>query len=375
MGANNMIVPFFDLKSAPTEIQNHWIDILSSVIRSGQFVGGEILGQFQNNFSNYLGSKYFIGVGNGLDAITLSLRALELPAYSNVAVPAHTFIATWLAVDQAGLHPIGIDVDEKGLINLDQLEGHELDFSAVIPVHLHGQTVDMPRLTTWAKEKNIKVVEDCAQAHGAEVSGKKVGTWGDLGAFSFYPTKNLGALGDAGGVATDDQKLAEKIQNLSNYGSMKSNKYLYSRIGYNSRLDSIQAGILSFNLENLDNWNENRRLSAKQYIRKLSGSGIQIIGNNDSVWHHFAVLIPDRDLVREKLFKLGIGTEIHYPQTAASSFEGLKNHQKQSFQNAEFIAKNILSLPMSPWLRQEEIDYVCENLLNLRKDFTLLIGT
>ena len=348
-------VPFFDLRTVPQEIQDLWKTELGKVIDSGRFIGGEIVSKFEESFAEYIGVEYCIGVGNGLDAITIALKALDLPKGSNVAVPAHTFIATWLAVETAGLNPVGIDVDEKGLISIDELENSKIQFSAVIPVHLHGQPVDMPRLSKWATAQNIKVVEDCAQAHGAEISGKKVGSWGDINAFSFYPTKNMGAIGDAGCITTSDVNLAKRARSVSNYGAKTSNKYLYDFIGMNSRLDPLQAAVLQVNLGFIDAWNATRIEKARTYKEHLIAGDFKIIENDNTVWHHFAILVNNRDQVRKDLEAQGITTEIHYPENAAQSFAQLQNQSLTDYPNSKIFAEKILSLPFSPWISNEEI--------------------
>lgn len=369
-----MKVPFFNFNNVLAEIKTDWLNGIENVIDSGQYIGGPAVTKFEKKYADYSNADYCVGVANGLDAITLSLKALDLPKSSLVAVPAHTFIATWLAVDQAGHIPVGIDVDQNGLIDLESLESESLSISAVIPVHLHGQTVDMPRIINWAKTNNIRIIEDCAQAHGAELGGKKVGTWGDLGAFSFYPTKNLGALGDAGGVLTNSGILADRVRTLANYGAIKDNKYTYSDLGVNSRLDPIQASVLNANLPYLDSWNTRRKANSRRYIENLKDLNLKIMGDEKSVWHHFAILVENREKLRERLKSLGIGTEIHYPNLASTAYSGLKHTKKQEFRNAEFISRSILSLPMSPWLTEQEIDYVCESLLELSKEFNFQIG-
>ena len=202
-----MEIDFFSYKSAPADLKKEWQLAISEVIDSGQFIGGAAVSNFENEWSQYLGIGHAVGVGNGYDALVIALKALEIGAGDFVAVPSHTFIATWLAVDAVGATPIGIDCDASGLMDLDLLDKESVLFSAVIPVHMHGQMIDMQQLMNWARKNNTKVIEDCAQAHGASIHGKKSGTWGDIGAFSFYPTKNLGAIGDAGALVTDNDDL------------------------------------------------------------------------------------------------------------------------------------------------------------------------
>jgi len=357
-----VIVPFFDFKAAPASLKQEWKDAVERVIESGRFIGGPEVSEFEKKWANYLGIEYAIGVANGLDAITLGLRALNIGPGAKVAVPSHTFLATWLSVEAVGATPIGIDCDEKGMMDLQVLESHPESFQAAIPVHMHGQTVDMARLSKWASEKNVKVIEDCAQAHGAKIQGRSAGTWGDIGAFSFYPTKNLGALGDAGIVVTKDATLAKLVRSLGNYGSVPESKYKYSRIGVNSRLDPIQAAILGVNLQYLDMWTMRRREIAGKLVSALSTKGVGLLVDdaNDSVWHHFIVLPKDRDQAKTELEEKGIFTDIHYPECAADSYQSITGVPTNESPKARNLAKHTLSLPISPWMTDEQVQYVID---------------
>jgi dTDP-4-amino-4,6-dideoxygalactose transaminase len=299
-------------------------------------------------------------VANGLDALTIALKSLDIGPGSNVAVPAHTFIATWLAVSAVGATPIAIDCDDSGLIDLDALENEIRSFDAVIPVHMHGQMVDMGRLSRWAKNNGIKIIEDCAQAHGAISNGRYAGTWGDVGAFSFYPTKNLGALGDAGIIVTNDKKIALRMKSLGNYGSKPENKYQYSDVGMNSRLDPLQAAFLDINLRYLNQWNKRRSEIAQTYISTLSKFNVPMLVKNreKSVWHHFIIFVQNRDKVRLQLEKLNIYTEIHYPESAEDSFLKITGQKIGLSRQAQELARRTLSLPISPWMNDEQVAYV-----------------
>ena len=281
-----------------------------------------------------------------------------------VAVPNHTFVATWLAVGAVGATPIGIDCDSSGLMDLNELEENQSNFSAVLPVHMHGQMVDMPRLVKWAALKNVKIIEDCAQAHGAQINGKLAGTWGHFGAFSFYPTKNLGALGDAGSLVTDDATLASNARSYVNYGSVPGNKYQYQFHGINSRLDPIQAALLSVNLKYLDLWNSRRREIASTYSNTFEKVGIRTLPIvRDSVFHHYIVLSENRDATRKLLEKVGIKTEIHYPETAELSFKKFNlSLTKQPETNASTLANKTLSIPISPWMSEADVLNVTKTL-------------
>jgi dTDP-4-amino-4,6-dideoxygalactose transaminase len=359
-------VDFFSFKEAPDSLQQEWQVAIREVLDSGQFIGGAHVSNFENEWANYLGAEHAIGVGNGYDAIVVGLKILGIGEGDIVAVPSHTFIATWLAVDAVGATPIGIDCNQYGLIDLEELESHVLDFAAVIPVHMHGQMVDMPRLMAWAKKNNVKVVEDCAQAHGARIDGKLAGTWGDFGAFSFYPTKNLGAIGDAGSLVTNDESLANQARSFVNYGSTQGNKYEYQLRGINSRLDPIQAAVLSVNLGYLDSWNARRREIAKIYMDSFKESGITFLPiQRDSVFHHFVLLSENRDITRKLLEAAGIKTEIHYPESANKSFSKFQENFLAELSNiASTFARTTLSIPISPWMTDSSVHTVVNAVLS-----------
>jgi dTDP-4-amino-4,6-dideoxygalactose transaminase len=368
-----MEVDFFTFSSAPKELKLDWQEAISQVIESGLFIGGPSVSAFENEWSAYLRVGYTIGVGNGYDALVIALRALDVGPGDFVAVPSHTFIATWLAVAAVGAIPVGIDCDSSGLMDLNLLEKDSTIFSVVIPVHMHGQMVDMQRLTIWAKQQNIKVIEDCAQAHGAEIYGKKSGSWGDIGAFSFYPTKNLGAIGDAGAIVTNNAEIADRIRSIANYGTILNNKYEYQYLGVNSRLDPIQAAVLSINLKYLDSWNESRRLVAQKYSAGLQDIGIPIFpSTTESVFHHYIAISENRTLTRSLLKSKGVATEIHYPESAKDNYQSIsKMYSKRESPKAKRLTQKIVSLPISPWIKDSEIDYVLTqiSLESIRRSF------
>ena len=359
-------VEFFSFKDAPEALRDEWRVAIAQVIESGIFIGGPAVAKFESEWAEYLGVRHAIGVGNGYDALVVALKILGVGRGDLVAVPSHTFVATWLAVDAVGATPVGIDCNVFGLMDLDLLETHTSKFAAVIPVHMHGQMVDMPRLVTWAEKKKVRIVEDCAQAHGARIEGKLAGTWGDFGAFSFYPTKNLGAVGDAGSLVTNDESLAIKARSFVNYGSVPGNKYEYQFHGINSRLDPIQAAALSINLKYLDAWNTKRQEIAKIYSESFKMHRIECLPiERDSVFHHFILLSENRDLTRNLLENAGIKTEIHYPETAEKSF----NKFETSFdvhpgQKASTLASKTLSIPISPWMNDLAVQQTIDAVLN-----------
>ena len=356
-------VPFFDFHDAPDSLRAEWTEAISEVVSQGQFIGGSFVETFENEWANFLGVANAIGVGNGYDALLIALRALRIGPGDTVVVPAHTFIATWLAVHAVGAIPMGIDCDSNGLLDLNLLERISETPRAVIPVHMHGQMVDMPRLITWANSKNVSVVEDCAQAHGAQIEGRYAGTWGDIGAFSFYPTKNLGALGDAGALVTNKLELATRIRSIGNYGSVPGKKYSYLLPGVNSRLDPIQASVLTVNLKYLDKWNSRRQEIASCYLEVIKRVGINHLhADATSVWHHFPILVNERDAAVSTFKSRGIGTEIHYPKNASANYAAILGVDEDSFPVSTYIANHIVSLPMSPWMNDSQILRVIEVL-------------
>jgi dTDP-4-amino-4,6-dideoxygalactose transaminase len=369
-----MKVDFFSFSYSDPDLRSEWKALLSSVIDEGTFIGGIHLKDFEESWARFTGSKFAVGVSNGLDGLTLGLRALGIGAGDYVAVPAHTFIATWSSIIAVGANPIGIDVDDAGLMNLDHLRIVAKSIKAVIPVHMHGSVVEMSKLykicNDSALSSPIRIIEDASQAHGARSpDGNRLGKFSDLVVYSLYPTKNLGALGDAGVITTDLVEIENRIRSLSNYGSHKNNKYLHEHMGYNNRLDSIQASILRKNLEYLESWNLKRKQLSSIYIRELSGAfTILQESRSESVRHHFCILTPERDRLREFLATKGISTEIHYPYVAgteAMQFIG----QNVKFPNAERLAKTTLSLPISQWHNESQIDYVIATLKQWRSHY------
>jgi dTDP-4-amino-4,6-dideoxygalactose transaminase len=350
-------IPFFSFKKAPEELKNEWFEGLKKTIDAGIFIKGPNVEKFEDSWAKKIKVPHALGVSNGQDGLILALRALKISSGDYVAVPAHTFIAVHNAVITVGAIPYSLDVDENGLIDLDLLENLNQKIKAVIVVHMHGQMVDMQRVMNWATEQNVLVIEDCSQAHLANQNGVYAGAWGDIGVFSLYPTKNLGALGDAGVVVTKDASTHKTLQLLSNYGSSKDNKYHHVSYGINNRLDEVQAAILNINLKYLDSWNLRRREIATIYIKYLNAKELNYLCSNvnKSIWHHFCVLIKNRDSIRNSLETAGIHTEIHYPQVAAIEAECYLNISVKKYPKSEQIAHKVMSLPVSPWHSNEEI--------------------
>lgn len=355
---------FNDLNQIPIEIRDLWLSAVKRVINSGVYVGGTEVEEFESEFGHYLGTPYVVGVGNGLDALVLALRSLNIGTGARVAVPAHTFIATWLAVLEVGASPIAVDIDLRGQIDLDDL-ARIPNLDAVIPVHMHGGHTDIKRLCSWASLREIKVIEDCAQSHGSVVDNRKLGTWGDAGCFSFYPTKNLGALGDAGAITVKDPAIHERLLELRNYGASVEDKYLHARIGRNSRLDPMQAAVLRESLQFLDYWNERRRSVAEIYLSAFDSHDNEDITPlvsdvTSSVFHHFVIRAENRKATVASLHRAGIGFEIHYPKTAAFEIELLTGVRNRDHQMATRLSLGCISLPMNQWISDSQVGLVAD---------------
>ena len=359
-----MNVPFFDFNLAPDQLKDDWKNALAHGFESFDFILGPSVSNFESAWANFIGTQFSIGVGNGFDGLVLALKSLELPIGFTVAVPAHTFIASWSAVHFAGGIPIGVDVNSEGLLDLDQLENLVDIPDVVMPVHMHGRMVDMARLCEWAKRNKVVVIEDASQAHGAALSSISAGAWGDISVFSLYPSKNLGAFGDAGVICTSFAEIARNVRLLRNYGASEENKYIHQILGMNSRLDTLQAEILLVNLTHLPHWNERRREIAGIYLEKLKPNSQMVLprrGGDEMVWHHFAIRHERRDELQLYLTNRGIQTQIHYPQSAGKEFTSLSG-LSHSYKIAEVIARETLSLPISPWHTNSHIEAVIQQV-------------
>jgi dTDP-4-amino-4,6-dideoxygalactose transaminase len=359
-----MNVPFFELRTCHAEIQAELDAAIQRVVHSGMYILGAETEAFESEFADFVGAGHCVGVGNGLDALYLSLKAMEIGPGDEVIVPANTYIATWLAVSQTGATPVPVEPD-PATYNMDPARiGPALSkrTRAIIPVHLYGQPADLDPILDIARRQDLWVLEDAAQAHGARYKGQRIGAHGDIVAWSFYPNKNLGALGDAGAITTNNEHLAGRIRMLRNYGSRE--KYVNEVKGVNSRLDAIQAAALRVKLKYLDAWNARRRDVARRYLALLKDTSLvlpQVAGFAEPVWHQFPVLCPRRDALQAHLAARGVGTLIHYPiaphlQQAFAEL-GLK---PGAFPISEKIHAEELSLPMGPQLRPVEVEYVAE---------------
>lgn len=334
----------------------------AATMDGGELIGGEPLRAFEQAFAAYCGVGHCVGVGNGLDALALALRALGVGAGDEVIVPAFTFVATWFSVSQLGARPVPVDVGDDGTINPHGIApAITARTRAVVPVHLFGRLADMGAVLAAAG--GIPVVEDAAQAHGASVGGRRAGALGVLAAFSFYPTKNLGALGDGGAVTTDDPALARLVRRLSNYGSDR--KYRHEALGQNSRLDTVQAGFLAAKLPDLDAANARRRHVAVRYRAGLEGTpglACPATGGEDMVWHQFVVRTAERDRLQADLAQDGIGTTIHYPTAPFDQPCYAGGYDRARYPVASRLAATVLSLPMADYLADDEVAAVIQSV-------------
>jgi dTDP-4-amino-4,6-dideoxygalactose transaminase len=332
-------------------------------LKSGWYVLGQNVSNFENEFAKYNGSGECVGVASGLDALTLSLMAYDFPKGKEVIVPSNTYIATILSIAQCGLKPVLVE-PELSTYNIDpkQIEKSiSKDTVAIMVVHLYGKLCRMDEISKIAKENDLVVIEDCAQAHGASLDGQKAGTFGHMGAFSFYPTKNLGALGDAGGINVNDPAKVDIIKALRNYGSHV--KYKNDYIGLNSRLDEVQAGFLSVKLKQLDIINDHKRNLAQIYLNEIRGEFILPVvedGHKD-VFHIFCIRHENRDRVREFLDSKGIKTEVHYP-IAPHKQKAMEGILEGDYPISELIHDSVLSLPISYFHTEEDVKYVAKSL-------------
>ncbi len=361
-----MKVPFLDLAAAYSELKSEIEASILASLRSGWYIGGQDVEAFEGEFSSYTGTQHCVGVANGLDALHLALRAMDIGLGDEVIVPSNTYIATWLAVSQCGAVPVPVEpLDSTYNIDPAKIEAAITPRTrAIIPVHLYGQPADLDPILAVARKYRLRLLEDAAQAHGARYKGKRIGGHSDAVAWSFYPGKNLGALGDAGAVTTNDPEIADRIRVLHNYGSRV--KYVNEVQGYNSRLDPVQAVALRVKLKYLDEWNARRVAIAAHYTERLAGTGLvlpQVPGWAEPAWHLYVVQHAKRDAVQQNLQEAGVGTLIHYP---------IPPHLQQAYQSlgyvagqfpiAESMARQLLSLPMGPQLDEAGIEAVINAL-------------
>ena len=365
-----MNVPFIDFREQYHAIKDKVDTGLKKVFEDGSFILGPQEKAFEEEFARYCEVQYAVGVNSGTDALYLALLALDIGPGDEVIVPTFTFIATALCVSYTGAKPVFVDIEEE-TYNIDPVRFKAAitgKTKAVIPVHIYGQPANMDEINAIARKRKIAVVEDACQAHGAAYQGKKAGSLGDVACFSFYPIKSLGAFGDGGMVVTSDKDIYEKMLMLRDYG--RKGRYDHKIQGYNSRLDTVQAVVLSAKLPLLDEWNRMRNGVAASYGKLLKNEGgirtPVIQKGRTHVFQTFAVRVPHRDRICEAMQKAGIGVLIHYPiplhlQEAYAQL----GYKKGDFPVAERVSGDILSLPMFPHMRKEQVEYVCKNLKEL----------
>ncbi len=361
-----MKIPFIDLKAQYYSIKDEIDQAMSSVIQDSAFVGGKYAKAFEQNFADYIGVRNCIGVGNGTDALYVALKALGISEGDEVITAANTFIATSEAITMTGAKVVFVDCDEATYnINVEMLERSvNSKTKAIIPVHLYGQPACIDEIKEVAKKHSLYVIEDAAQAHGAEYQGRRIGTIGDIGCFSFYPGKNLGAYGDSGAIVTNREDLAIRCRMIANHGRV--DKYDHEFEGINSRLDGLQAAILSVKLKYLEVWTQKRRAIAAAYRDLLKDTEIILPEEREGVrhvYHLFIVKVKNRKAVQEALRKDGIATGIHYP-VALPNLRAYKylGHKPSDFPVATKYSQEILSLPMYPELTLDLVEYICDRL-------------
>lgn len=366
-----MPIPLLDLTQQYHDIQPEIDAAIRRVLESGHFILGPEVKALEEEVAAYLHLDHGVGVASGTDALVLALRALDIGPGDEVIVPAFTFFATAGAVLHVGAKPVLVDIElDTYSIDLEQTEkAITSNTRAIIPVHLYGHPADMGAICEIAHKHGLKIIEDNAQAFGAEYQGKKTGALGDIACLSFFPSKNLGAYGDAGMVVTDNATLADRVRRLRAHGWQK--KYFPLELGYNSRLDALQAAILQVKLPHVDEWNANRRKAAELYHQGLAGTGIVVPQEKPGcthVYHQFVIRSPQRDILRQTLQSAGIGTDIYYPQPLHLT-EPLKElgYAPGAFPRSEQAVREALALPIFPELRGEQQDQVIEQILRFQK--------
>ena len=360
-----MKIPFLSLVDSYEAHEDEFNQAIRNVLSSGRYIGGEPLEKFERNFAKYTDAQYCVGLANGLDALEISLKALGISEGDEVIVPSNTFIATWLAVSNVGAIPVPVEPNNKNYsIDVSKIdEAISNQTKAIIPVHLYGQPADMDKILEIAKNNNLYVIEDAAQAHGAIFKGQKIGAHGDIVAWSFYPGKNLGAFGDGGAITTNNKSLADKIKTIGNYGS--KDKYVNILKGVNSRLDPIQATALDIKLKHLDSWNQSRRVIAKKYLEEIFLKDLVLpihLDLENAAWHLFIIRHPQRDKLASYLKTQGIQTLIHYP---------IPPHKQEVYSSdffnfdlpiCDLMSDELLSLPIGPHMPMDHVEYVIKKV-------------
>jgi len=369
------MIPFLNLRAAYRELKTEIDEKVASILDGGQYILGPEVEAFEEEWAAYCEAGYAVGLGNGLDALSLAMRALDIGVGHEVIVPSNTYIATWLAVSSVGAKPVPVEPNPiTHNIDTTKIEAAITPQTrAILPVHLYGQPADLDVILDVAHCNGLRVIEDAAQAHGARYKGKRIGAHGDIVCWSFYPGKNLGAMGDAGGITTNDKAIAQKVALLRNYGSRQ--KYVNETAGSNSRLDPIQAGVLRVKMRHLDKWTDRRRDAAATYADCLQGINLnlpQVPVWSEPAWHLYVVRTLERDVLQSRLMKAGINTIIHYPipPHMQRAYTGLKI-AASALPISQKLASTVLSLPMGPHLSSDEIVCIAQTLQHLVSDLDL----
>lgn len=360
-----MEIKFNQLKRGYDKYKNEYNKAALDVLESGWYIMGKQVENFENSFKDFVGSQYCVGLNSGLDALILAFRSLDIGEGDEVIVPANTYIASVLGFTENGATPIFVEPDEFYNIDADKIEEVITDNTkAILVVHLFGQAANMEKIKSISEKYNLYLIEDCAQSHGARFGDKTTGIWGDIGCFSFYPTKNMGAFGDSGAIVTNDSSIYTKVKMLRNYGSQR--KYENEILGLNSRLDEIQAALLSVKLSHYSELREERKNIAERYLKNIKNPKIslpEVRSKAEHVWHLFVIQTEDREGLRKFLLEKGISSQIHYPipphLSEAYSYLGYK---KGDFPITEKYANQMVSLPLYEGMTYEEMDYVIDVL-------------
>jgi dTDP-4-amino-4,6-dideoxygalactose transaminase len=369
------MIPFLNLRAAYRELKTEIDEKVASILDGGQYILGPEVEAFEEEWAAYCEAGYAVGLGNGLDALSLAMRALDIGVGHEVIVPSNTYIATWLAVSSVGAKPVPVEPNPiTHNIDTTKIEAAITPQTrAILPVHLYGQPADLDVILDVAHCNGLRVIEDAAQAHGARYKGKRIGAHGDIVCWSFYPGKNLGAMGDAGGITTNDKAIAQKVALLRNYGSRQ--KYVNETAGSNSRLDPIQAGVLRVKMRHLDKWTDRRRHVAATYTDCLQTTNLKLPHVpvwSEPAWHLYVVRTLERDVLQSRLMKAGIDTIIHYPipPHMQRAYTGLKI-AASALPISQKLASTVLSLPMGPHLSSDEIVCIAQTLQHLVSDLDL----
>lgn len=364
-GTGMMKINFNQLDRGYLKYKDEYDKAAIKTLESGWYIMGKKGKKFEEEFASFIGVKYCVGLNSGLDALILALRALEVGKGDEVIVPANTYIATVLGITENGAIPVFVEPDEYYNLDADKIEDEITDKTkAILVVHLYGQAANMCKIKEIAEKNNLYLVEDCAQSHGARYQDKMTGTWGNIGCFSYYPTKNIGAFGDSGAIVTNDEKIYEKMKMLRNYGSKI--KYQNEILGVNSRLDEIHASLLSVKLSHYNEIKKERASIADKYLNGITNKNVKLpvirIGS-EHVWHLFIIQSEEREKLQRYLVENGIGTQIHYPiPPYLSKAYGYLGYKPGDFPVTEQYASSVLSLPLFEGITDDEVQYVIDTI-------------